>query len=128
MHFKHLRLVPGAERIPHPDRPNAARDARERDVFHVETAIEKEGKTRTEFIHRNTAGGHHFGISKTVRRRMGSLLHRRRSRLADVITADGNGIPARHLARGKFHHVGEKTEGSLDWKDGFVLRLNFLED
>ena len=79
-------------------------------------------------IDRNAARREHFGISETVRKRVGRLLHRRRAGFADVITADRDRIPARHLARGEFHHVGEETERRFDRENGFVLRLDFLED
>ena len=126
--FEQLRSRARAENIAHPDRPDAARDARERDVFHVESAIEKERKARPELIDRDSARGEHFRVSKAVRERVGGLLHRRRSGLADVITADRDRIPARHFAGGELHHVGEKSERRLDRENRFVLRLDFLEN
>ena len=79
-------------------------------------------------IHGHAARRQHLGIGKTVRKRVGGLLHRRRSGFADVITADRDRIPAWHVARGEFHHVAEKTQRRLDRENGFVLRLHFLED
>ena len=56
-----------AEHVAHPDRPDAARHTRERDVFGVESAIEKERKARPELIDRDSARSEHFRVSKTVR-------------------------------------------------------------
>ena len=55
-------------------------------------------------------------------------MHRRRTGFTDVVTADGNWIPARHFLRGELNHVGEKTQRGFDRENGFVLRLDFFED
>ena len=90
------------------------RDPREREVFDVQPAIEKERKPRPELIDRDSARGEHLDVGKTVRERVSRLLHRRRAGLGDVIAADRDRIPARHLRGGELDHVGEKAQrGSI---------------
>ena len=55
-------------------------------------------------------------------------MYRRRTGFADVVTADGNWIPARHFLRGELNHVGEKAQRGFDRENGFVLCLDFFED
>src|SRR5207244_10950618 len=82
--FIKLRSRSGAEHIAHSDRPNAARHACQSDVFSVETAIEKERKSRSELIDRNAAPGEHFYVRESVCERVSRLLHRRGAGLADT--------------------------------------------
>src|SRR5207248_10413122 len=103
-----------AKHVAHSDRPDAARHAPERDVLRVESAIEKKRKARPELIDRDSARGEHFRVSKTVRERVSSLLHRCRAGPADVITADRDWIPARHLARRELNHTGQDPQSRLD--------------
>jgi hypothetical protein len=128
MQLEQLRPRSGAKRIAHPNGPDSAGHACQRDVFHIQTAIEKERKPRTELIDRNSARGEHLHVCESIRERVSGLLYRRRPSLADVIAADRNRIPARHFARGEFHHIGEKPQRRLNRKNGFVLRLDFLKN
>src|SRR5213078_659601 len=117
-----------AEHVAHADSPDAARHAPERDVLRVESAIEKKRKARPELIDRDSARGEHFGIRKTVRERVSSLLHRCRAGLSDVITANRAWIPARHFTRSELDHVREKSQRRLDRENRFVLRLALFEN
>src|SRR2546430_5605700 len=107
MQFVKLPFRSRAKDLTHSNRPDASRDSRKRDVFDIETAIEKERKPRPELIDWNSASGEHFRVSEPVRERISRLLHRRRTRFANVITADRDRIPARHFAGREFHHVGK---------------------
>ena len=126
--FVKLRARSCAKHVAHADRPDSSRDASERDVFRVEAAIEKERETRPELIDRNSASSEHLCVSKSIRKRVSSLLHRRRTGFPNVITTDRDRIPARHFARGKFDQISEKTQRRLNRKDRLVLCLNFLEN
>src|SRR5207244_3232346 len=126
--FVKLCLRSGTKDFAHSNRPNASRDARERNVFNVEAAIEKEREPRPELIDRNSASSEHLRVSEPVRERVRGLLHRRRTGFAHVITANPDRIPARHFAGGELHHVGQKTQRRFDWKSRFVLRLDFLKN
>src|SRR5947208_1827728 len=106
MQFEKLPTRARAKPIAHADRPDAPRHASQRDVFGVESAIEKERKPRAELIDRDSARDEHFCVSESVRERISGLLHRRRTGFADVITTDRNWIPARHFACGELNHVG----------------------
>ncbi len=128
MQFEKLRLRPGAEHVAHADGPNATGNPRQRYVFGIQPAIEKERQPRPELIHRYPARGEHLHVGKAVRKRVSGLLHRSGTGFANVITADGDGVPARHLARGVFDHVGQKSQRRIDGEDGFILRLDFLQN
>src|SRR6266576_2963972 len=128
MQFEKLPTWTRAERITHADRPDAPRNAGQRNVFGVESAIEKERESRAELIDRDSARGEHFCVSESVRERISGLLHRRRTGFADVVAADRNWIPARHFARGELHHVSKKMQRRFDGKYRFVLRLDLLEN
>src|ERR1700719_1050668 len=66
--FIKLRFWSSAKHFAHADRPDSARNSRQRDVFDVESAIEKERKSRAELIDWNSACRKHFRISETVRK------------------------------------------------------------
>src|SRR5260370_4495083 len=84
--FVKLCFRSGTKDFAHSNRPNASRDARDRNVFNVEAAIEKERKPWPELIAWNSARGEHLRVSETVRERVGGLLHRGLTGFADVIT------------------------------------------
>ena len=128
MQFEKLPAWSRAVGVAHSDRPNPARDPRQGDVFGVEPTIEKERKARSKLIDRNPAPGEHFRVSEPIRKCVSGLLNRRGAGFADVITANRDRIPARQFARGEFDHVGEKTQRRFDWKNRFVLGLDFLEN
>src|SRR6202011_810111 len=111
-----------------PERPDFSRNSRQRDVLNIEAAIEKEGQSRAELVDRHTARGEHFRVSESVRKRVSSLLNRSRPGFANVIAADRNRIPTRHVFRGPLDHVAEKPKRRFGWEDRFVLRLDFLEN
>src|SRR2546423_14297815 len=69
--FIKLRFRSSGKHIAHPNRPNAPRDARERDVFNIESAIEKEREAWAELIDWNSARGEHFRVSEAVRKCVG---------------------------------------------------------
>src|ERR1700716_1807655 len=60
--LEHLPAWPGAKRVAHADRPDSARYTRQRDVFDVEAAIEKEGKARTELLDRDSTRREHLRV------------------------------------------------------------------
>src|SRR5438105_13891459 len=86
--LEHLTARSGTERIAHADRPDPARNTRERDVFDIESAIQEEGESRTKLINWNSARSKHFRVGEPVRERVSSLLHRGRAGFTDVITTD----------------------------------------
>src|SRR5258708_40277288 len=50
------------------------------------------------------------------------------SRLANVIAADADGIPARHVARAKLDGIGDQAHGWLRWEKELLLSAVFLEN
>src|SRR6266850_5350038 len=110
MQFEKLCSRSCAKHLPHSDRPDAPRHASERDIFDVETAIEKKRKARSKLIHRNSARGEHLRVGETIRERISGLLHRCRTSFSNVVSADRNRIPTRHFLCGELNHVGKKTQ------------------
>src|ERR1700730_18033607 len=99
--LEHLSARSGAEGVAHPNGPDPSRYTRQRDVFDVEAAIEKEGKARTELLDRDSTRREHLRVSESVRERVSGWLHRSRAGFTDVITADRDRIPAGHFAGGE---------------------------
>src|SRR2546430_4830762 len=126
--FIELTFWSGAKYLAHSDCPDAPRNARERDVFDIESAIEKERESRAELIDWNFARGEHFRVSESIRKRVSGLLHRRRTGFANVIAANRDRVPTRHFTGGELHHVGEKSQRWFNREDRLVLRLDFLEN
>src|SRR5579884_2256163 len=73
----------------------------------VTMRIEKEAKPRCEFIDLQPARKHPVDVLDAVAKREGQLLHSGRSGFANVITADGDGMEARHMPSCKLNGVGD---------------------
>ncbi len=69
-----------------------------------------------------------FDVSEAVGQRERELLHRGRSSLANVITADRNRMEAGHVVRRMLDRVDDETHGRLGRVEIFLLRDVFLED
>jgi hypothetical protein len=63
-----------------------------------------------------------------VAQRERQLLGCGRSRFADVVTADRDRVPPRHMLGAKGEHVGNQAHGRSGRVDVFLLRDEFLQD
>ena len=67
-------------------------------------------------------------VLEAVCQRERQFLRGRRPRLADVVAADADRVPLRHLARGELDRVDHEPHGVLGREDELVLRDELLED
>src|SRR5208283_621892 len=111
--------------IAHPDRPDLPADARKRDIFDIQPAIEKEREPRPKYVHFQAMIPEIIDISETIRQSVGRLLNWSRAGFRDVVSADRDRIPTRHLSTTITNHVCQKPERWLDWKNQLILGLNF---
>ena len=109
MQFEQLGRRAGLERLAHPHRPQFPAYARQGQVLEVQPAIEEEGKTRAEAVDVQPARAKQFHIGEPVGQRVSRLLDRRRAGLGNVVAANRDWIPTRHLPGGELHHVRQKA-------------------
>ncbi len=83
--------------------------------------LKKNERRGAKLIHIHPALKAGFNIREAVGKREGQLLHGRGARLADVIPADRDGIPLRHLARAVLDHVGHDPHGRTGRIDPLFL-------
>src|SRR5579864_1922394 len=83
----------------HEPGPEAASGAEFGDFFEeIVVYVEEEGETRSKLIDFETALKCSVNISKAVGDGEGQFLDSGRPRFADVIAADTDGVPTRHVA------------------------------
>src|SRR5687767_1861328 len=106
--------VTSSETIARQLRPNASGGAKLRYFFEeVIVCIEKEGNARDERIDLQTSIESGLDVSDRVREGERQLLNRCRSRLADVISADGNRVPVRNFLLAVTEDIGDKAQRKL---------------
>ena len=90
--------------------------------------IEEEAEPRREIVHRQPPFQPVPHILEAVGQGKGQLLHGVGAGLADVVAADADGVPARHIAGGELHRVGHQPHGRMGREDVFVLGDVFFQD
>ena len=92
----------------------------------------EEGQARREGVHRQPRGDRASRVLHCVRECERQLLHRRRTRLTNVIARDRDRIPVRDLRRTEAEHVGDESQTRLGRIDvraaGDVLLENVVLD
>ena len=90
--------------------------------------VEEEGEPGCELVDLQAAVDPPADIFHAVRKGEGELLRRRRSRLADVVPADRDRVPPRHLLRPELECVDDEPHGRLGRIDPLFLRLVLFQD
>ena len=115
--------------LPHPARPDPPRGAVLADLFKkVEMGVKEKRKPRGKVIHRQPRRNPRLHVGEAVGQGEGQLLHRRGARLADMVAADADRIPARHLLGGKGKDIGDQPQRGLRGKDPRFLGGILLEN
>src|SRR5438093_9795988 len=70
-----LRGGVGAKDVAHPNRPELAANARQRQILDVQSAIEEERKARAELVYVQAAFAKQVDVSEAVGKGVGCLLH-----------------------------------------------------
>ena len=121
--------VGGAEPVAHDVRPQTPRRPELGDLFEkIVVTVEEERQALSQAVDvepRVDAGLH---IGDRVGQREGNLLHRRRTRLADVIAADGDRVPLRQLVFAEREDVGHDPQRRARRVDVGAPRQVFLQD
>ena len=79
-------------------------------------------------IHIQAAFPEQLDVGKSVRESVSRLLHGRGARFGNVVAADRDRIPTRHVRGSELDHVSEKAHRGLDGENDLILRLYFLKD
>ncbi len=119
-----LRAEPLAHQLrPHPPAGAELGDLLEEVVVHVE----EERQARRELVDVEPGLDAELHVADPVGERERELLHRRRPRLADVVAADRDGVPRRHVPRAPHQHVADDAHVAADRRDPLLLRDELLE-
>jgi hypothetical protein len=87
-----------AEAVAHDARPQAARGAELGDLLEeVVVRVEEEAQLRRELVDVEPRGERGFDVGDAVGQREGDLLRGGAAGLADVVAADRDGVPLRHV-------------------------------
>ena len=122
-------LVLGAETGLHYLTPNLPGGAVLGDLFEkIVVRVEEEAQARTELVHVEAAAPRPFDIFDTVVEREREFLQGGRAGLANVISADGNGVEARRELRSELKRVDHQAHRRRRRIDVFLLRDVFLEN
>ena len=125
----HAERLLGAEAVLHHPRIDAAGGAELGDLLEeIVVHVPEEAEARREVVHRHAALDAFLDVSESVGEREGQLLHRRRSHFADVVAADRDGIPARHVLRRVLDHVHHDARRRPRSDHPFLLRDVLLQD
>src|ERR1700739_921711 len=89
--------------------------------------IPEERQARREIIDVEAAVYSIFDVAKAVGDRKCQLLNSSRTRFADVVTGNRDGMKARGFPRAKFHHVGYNPQCWSRRADPLFLRDILLE-
>ena len=117
------------EALAHQARPQAARGAEFRDLLEqIVVRIQEERKARGKVIHRQPARDGRLNVGDGVGQRKRHFLDRRRARLPDVITADGDGIPFRSAIMAEGEDIRHNPQGGAEGIDVRPTRDIFLQD
>ena len=118
-----------AEAVAHDARPQPARRAELRDLLEkVVVRVEEERQPLAEPVDVEPGVDRRLHVGDRVREGERDLLHRRRSRLADVIAADRDRVPVRQLALAEREDVGDDPQRGARRIDVGAARDVLLED
>ncbi len=127
-HQHRLRVL-GAERVAELARPDPARRPVLGDLLEeVDVGVEEEREARGEVVDVEAALDRPLDVGEPVLEGERELLLGRRSGLADVVAADRDRMPARHLPRAPLDHVGDEPHRRLDREAPLLLGDVLLED
>ena len=90
--------------------------------------VEEERQARREAVDVEARIDSGLHVGDAVGQRECHLLHGRRSGLADVVTADGDGVEPRHLRRAVGEGVGGQAHAGVRREDVVAARHVLLED
>jgi len=109
-------LVLGAVLLAHVPRPDAPRGSIFGDLLEeVDVCVEEEGQARRKLVHVEAALDTSLHVGETVGERERQLLRRGAAGLANVISADRDRIPARHVARAELDNiVTSRIDGRME--------------
>ncbi len=126
---QHLRArVLRPEAIAHDVRPHAARRAQLGDLLEeVAVHVPEERQALREGVDVESGRAPELDVGDAVGQREGQLLHGRRARLADVVAAHADGVPARHAPRAVDQHVAHDAQVRAHPADPLLLRDELLE-
>ena len=114
--------------IPQPIGPHDPRGAVLGDFLEqIVVGVEEETESMRELIDLQSAGQALVDVVKAVGQGESQLLSGRRAGLANVIAADRNRVPLRHVVRAKLDHVDRQPHRGLGRKVNLVLSVKFLE-
>src|SRR5438132_1638284 len=117
------------ERVPHLACPDPAGRAVLREFLEqIVVRVEEEGQAGREVVHPESAVDAPADVFHAVRQGEGQLLPGGRPRLANVIAADRDRVPLRHLRRGEFERVDDEPHGRFRREDPLLLGLIFFQD
>ena len=109
-------------------RPHAARGAQLGDLLEeVVVDVPEERQALRERVDVEARGAPELDVGDAVGQREGQLLHGRRARLADVVAADADRVPARHARRAEDEHVAHDAQVRAHAADPLLLRDELLE-
>ena len=124
----HAARLLGAEPILHETRPHAAGGADLAiSLEEVVVDVEEEAQPRGEAVDIHAAFHAVVDVGRPSARVKAKLLSRRRSGFTDVIAADGNRVPARHLLGAELDHVADDAHRRTRGHDPGVLGDELLE-
>ena len=114
--------VAGAEAVAHHPGPDAARGAELGDLLEeVVVDVPEEGQARREVVHRHAPLDALLDVADAVGEGEGQLLDRRRPCLADVVAADRDRVPARHVPAAELDHVDDDAHRRPGRNDPLLL-------
>src|SRR5438876_806869 len=90
--------------------------------------IEKETQATGETIDLHAARQASVDVVETVGESERQFLDRGRAGLADVIAADANGVPLRHMFGTELDHIAHQPDVRLRRENKLVLGMKLLED
>ena len=94
----------------------------------IVVGVEEEAEPRCEVVDRQAASETLLDVVPAVGEREGQLLGGGGTGFADVVAADGNGVPLRRVLRAELDQVDDQPHGRLGREHDFVLRVKFFED
>ncbi len=113
----------------HMARPDPASCAVLADLFKkIEMGVKEKRETRRKVIDVEAGLDPRLDIGEAVSQRESKLLHCSGAGFPNMITADADSIPARHLARRKSKYIGDQPHRRLRGKDPRFLRGIFFKD
>ena len=122
-------VILGAILVAEPAGPDAAGGAKFGDLLEeIVVDVPEEGEPRPEAVDCESAREAVFDVAEAIGQGEGELLRRRRPGFADVVAADGDGIPLGGVGAPPLEHVHDELERRLHREDPGVLGHVFLED